>query len=96
MSSPKWLAWLWPILAGVILGAILLAPYMASPVDPSGHTHGAALGALLGLVAAFAINHKPARRSADASGRALLVTIVTTVVIGGALLWSLSGLLRWL
>jgi hypothetical protein len=59
------LAWLWPVAAGVILGATALAPWTRSPGDPSGHSIGAGLGGLIGLVAALILRRKVKRRTAD-------------------------------
>jgi len=47
------LGWLWPVLIGICVGSVFLAPFVSGPGDPSGHCIGAGLGGCLGLLLAI-------------------------------------------
>lgn len=44
-----------PTIIGCFAGAFVLGPFMRSPGDPSGISHGAACGGFLGLAAGFVL-----------------------------------------
>jgi hypothetical protein len=52
---PPLLAWLWPVPAGLLIGAYALDEFARSPGDPSGHVIGAGLGGTFGLAVALVI-----------------------------------------